>query len=233
IANPVVRGPMPLAKSLSAIDVLSSGRLVAALGPGSSANDYNSVGLPFEQRWPRFDEAVAATRAILRGNTFSGRFYDVGDERAAPVHGDGPPLWIGSWGSAVGLRRVARLGDGWLASAYHMSAESIGDGRRRLSELLTRDGRNPEAFPIGVATMWFHLDEAERADRVLQERVAPATNRPAEMLAPRLAFGPPEAVAEKLAALHAAGAARVFLWPVADEFDQLRRFAADVMPLLT
>jgi len=39
---------------------------------------------------------------------------DAGVHRAGPV-----PLWIGSWGSAAGLRRVARLGDGWLASAYN------------------------------------------------------------------------------------------------------------------
>ncbi len=32
----VLRGPVPLAKALAAIDVLSDGRLVAALGPGSS-----------------------------------------------------------------------------------------------------------------------------------------------------------------------------------------------------
>src|SRR5947208_15069908 len=34
VALATVRGPVPLAKSLAAIDVLSDGRLVAALGPG-------------------------------------------------------------------------------------------------------------------------------------------------------------------------------------------------------
>src|SRR5213592_1664266 len=41
----VLRGPVPLAKALAAIDVLSGGRLVAALGPGSSQRDYDALGV--------------------------------------------------------------------------------------------------------------------------------------------------------------------------------------------
>src|SRR3954462_1460590 len=36
----VLRGPIALAKALVAIDVLSDGRLIAAVGPGSSERDY-------------------------------------------------------------------------------------------------------------------------------------------------------------------------------------------------
>ena len=40
VALPVVRGPVPLAKSLAALDVLSVGHLIAGVGPGSSPQDY-------------------------------------------------------------------------------------------------------------------------------------------------------------------------------------------------
>src|SRR5689334_24981527 len=49
----VLRGPVALAKMLAAIDILSEGRLIAALGPGSSERDYNAIGVPFEERWKR------------------------------------------------------------------------------------------------------------------------------------------------------------------------------------
>ncbi len=62
IALPVLRGPVNLAKSLSAIDLLSGGRLVARVGPGSSAADYALAGVPLEDCWQRFDEAVAVLR---------------------------------------------------------------------------------------------------------------------------------------------------------------------------
>src|SRR5215212_5266105 len=49
VALPVVRGPVALAKTLAALDLLSGGRLIAGLGPGSSARDYAAAGLPFEE----------------------------------------------------------------------------------------------------------------------------------------------------------------------------------------
>src|SRR6478672_3737664 len=67
VALAVLRGPVPLAKTLAAIDVLSGGRLIAAVGPGSSERDYRVLGIPFAERWPRFDEAVAVLRALLAG----------------------------------------------------------------------------------------------------------------------------------------------------------------------
>ena len=67
VALPVVRGPVALAKGLAAIDLLSGGRLVVGVGPGSSARDYAVVGVPFEERWKRLDEAVQALRALWLG----------------------------------------------------------------------------------------------------------------------------------------------------------------------
>jgi alkanesulfonate monooxygenase SsuD/methylene tetrahydromethanopterin reductase-like flavin-dependent oxidoreductase (luciferase family) len=113
VANPVVRGPAALAKVLAGLDVLSGGRVCAGLGPGSSGRDYATVGVPFEERWPRFDEAVVALRAQLSGGSFTGRFYAVdGPLEPLPIQPKGPPLWVGSWGSDAGLGRAVRLGDG-------------------------------------------------------------------------------------------------------------------------
>ena len=59
ILNIVVRTPVICANALSAIDILSSGRLFAAgVGPGSHKGDYDACGIPFEQRWSRFKEAL-------------------------------------------------------------------------------------------------------------------------------------------------------------------------------
>jgi alkanesulfonate monooxygenase SsuD/methylene tetrahydromethanopterin reductase-like flavin-dependent oxidoreductase (luciferase family) len=133
VANPVVRGPAALAKVLAGLDVLSGGRVVAALGPGSSERDYAAVGLPFEERWQRFDEAVSATRALLLGESFGVHFYAVeGPLEPLPAQPNGPPLWVGSWGSEAGLRRAVRLGDGWLASAYNITPAQFRERWKRV-----------------------------------------------------------------------------------------------------
>jgi alkanesulfonate monooxygenase SsuD/methylene tetrahydromethanopterin reductase-like flavin-dependent oxidoreductase (luciferase family) len=79
--------------------------------------------------------------------------------------------------------------------------------------------------------MWFHVDE-RRASSVLEGVLSPAVHRPVEELRERLPFGSADAVATKLNAFRQAGVQRVFLWPVADELEQLRRFASEVIPLL-
>src|SRR5688572_8777102 len=75
VVLPVIRGPVQTAKALAALDLLSGGRMVAGVGPGSSRADYEAVGLDFESRWKRFDEAVPALRALWRGESYQGSFY--------------------------------------------------------------------------------------------------------------------------------------------------------------
>ena len=77
VALPVVRGPVQLAKALGAIDRLSGGRTMVAVGPGSSPRDYETVGIDFEERWGRLEEAIQVLRVLWggEGESFTGRFY--------------------------------------------------------------------------------------------------------------------------------------------------------------
>jgi len=76
-----------LAKALSALDVLSDGRVIAGVGPGSSKADYDAVGVPFEQRWQRFDETLGLIKAMLQPTT-------AGSD-GAPAQSLLPPPWQG------------------------------------------------------------------------------------------------------------------------------------------
>jgi alkanesulfonate monooxygenase SsuD/methylene tetrahydromethanopterin reductase-like flavin-dependent oxidoreductase (luciferase family) len=198
IALANLRGPVAVAKALDALDILSEGRLVAGVGPGSSRADYDLVGAPFEDRWKLFDDAVVRIRERL--------------ER--PV-----PLWIGSWGSPAGLRRVARLGDGWLASSYNTTPE-------RFAASLDALGHDT---PHALVTMWTWVtDSRADADRVLSTTLAPMLRRdPAEL---QLCVGSPEACAELLSRYAQAGCRRVHFWPLGDERRQIERLTSEVLP---
>jgi alkanesulfonate monooxygenase SsuD/methylene tetrahydromethanopterin reductase-like flavin-dependent oxidoreductase (luciferase family) len=217
-----LRGPAPLAKTLAALDVLSDGRVVAGVGPGSSERDYAAVGVPFEERWERFDEAVAVLRSLLLPDS---------DLAPAPRRPGGIPLWIGSWGSKAGLRRVARLGDGWLASAYNTTPDGFRAARESLSERLVEHGRDPGGFPNALATMWTWITEdAREADRVLREVLAPLLRRDPDALRDHLCIGPAERCAELLSRYAQAGCERVYLWPLGDEPHQIELAATAVLP---
>jgi alkanesulfonate monooxygenase SsuD/methylene tetrahydromethanopterin reductase-like flavin-dependent oxidoreductase (luciferase family) len=235
VALPVVRGPWALAKSLSAIDLLSDGRVIAGVGPGSSAADYQLVGVPFEERWVRFEEAVGALRAAWAPDygPFEGRFYraPVTSFEPRPARPGGPPIWIGSWGSDAGLRRVARLADGWLASAYN---DTPTDFARQLASLRAMRADRPGGeshLPNALATAFLaFVPSAAEARSVVDLVIRSGIRRPADELAARLLIGPESLVLERLAAYAEAGVERVLVWPVRDEIAVLERFAERIMP---
>ncbi len=238
VTLPVLRGPVPLAKALAAIDLLSEGRLVAAVGPGSSARDYDAVGIPFEERWERFDEAIAVLRALLGGGPAPGDacFYVVPSDlelAPGPRQRGGGGLWVASWGSRAGLARVARAGDGWLASAYNTTPERFAAARGRRARALEDRGRDADGFPNALATMWTWVsDDRAAGERVLADVLAPLLNRDPDELRAQVCIGPVEHCAELLSRYAAAGCRRVYLWPRGAEQRQLELVAGEVAPLI-
>lgn len=229
VALVTLRGPAPLAKALSALDILSGGRVIAGLGPGSSRADYEAAGLSFEQRWQRFDAAVRLIRGMLQPGTGGGA--PAGGLLPPPRQSHGIPLWIGSWGSRVGLRRVACLGDGWLASAYNTTPEGFAANMKVLGGELQRQQRPPGDFPNALVTMWTWITGSRSdAERVLSGIVAPLVGRDPAELRGRICVGSADECAELLSRYARAGCQRVHFWPLGDERRQIELIAGEVLP---
>jgi alkanesulfonate monooxygenase SsuD/methylene tetrahydromethanopterin reductase-like flavin-dependent oxidoreductase (luciferase family) len=212
ISLPVLRGPVATAKALAALDVLTDGRVVAGVGPGSSKADYDAVGIPFDERWKRFDAAVTQLRELLGPES---------PLAPLPRQPGGIPLWIGSWGSGAGLRRVARLADGWLASAYNTTPDRFAAARAKL----------PEGFPSALATMWTWITESRtEADRML-EALASRLQREPDELRGQVCVGSADHCTELLSRYRDAGCERVYFWPLGDEPRQIELIAAAARPL--
>jgi len=233
ISLAALRGPVSLAKTLAALDLLSEGRLIAGVGPGSTDRDYAALGIPFEERWKRFDESVPILRALLRGEQPpAGPHFAAPDRPLAPrPHRGEVPLWIGSWGSDAGLARVARLADGWLASAYNTTPERFAITKESLARKLRDGGREPAGFPNGLVTMWTWVtDDRPDAERALRDVLGPVLRRDPESLRDHLCIGSAEHCAEILSGYVRAGCEWVQLWPLGDEPRQIERIAGDVRP---
>ncbi len=197
--------------------------VVGGLGPGSSQVDYDAVGIPFGQRWARFDEALRLVRGLLRGESAEPGTYHAADARLAPLPDPPPQVWFGSWGSDRRLAAMAAEADGWFASAYNATPDQFAAARARLDDHLRAAGREPDAFPDAIATMWLYVTESRReAEEMLTGVLAPALNRDPKLLAD-LPIGSAQYCSEVLARYAAAGAREVLLWPIRDRVHQIER----------
>jgi alkanesulfonate monooxygenase SsuD/methylene tetrahydromethanopterin reductase-like flavin-dependent oxidoreductase (luciferase family) len=123
------------------------------VGVGWQESEYEALGADFRTRGARMDEAIAVLRSYWSEPqvTLSGPHYRataMGME-PKPPQGRRLPIWIGG-ASEAALRRVGRLGDGWLASRV-TDAE---DGRRAIAAIrrhAEEAGRDPGA--IGLQSM--------------------------------------------------------------------------------
>ncbi len=119
------RNPVVLAKELAGIDVLSKGRLLFGLGVGYVPREFETMGVPYEERGPRTTEHIEAIRELWTSDqpTFEGQFtqYSGIQSRPRPVQDPHPPIIVGGM-SPPALRRAVAQGDGWYGFFQDLEA---------------------------------------------------------------------------------------------------------------
>ena len=109
--------PALFAQIVTTLEHLGRGRLLLGLGAGWERVQLEANGVPFEGRGRRLDELIGVLRQLWSGavQPFEGDVYELPPVRVAPAfRPGGPPLLIGAF-QDVGLRRAARLGDGFIS----------------------------------------------------------------------------------------------------------------------
>jgi probable F420-dependent oxidoreductase len=142
-----LRNPMLLAKQIATLDVLSSGRVILGVGVGWMREEFEALGVPFDERWHWTEEMVALMRRLWTGERidFSGRFFKAHGITERPVPVRQPPiLWGGR--SRACLRNVAAFGDGWYPSGLTM--DEIVAALGQLKELCAEYGRDFDSLII-------------------------------------------------------------------------------------
>ena len=166
------RNPVLLAKSLATLDRLSGGRLLPAFGLGvADPIEQQGFGVARGERAEWFDEAVPLIRRLWTGEPVDHdgpRFHYQGVRvEPRPVQ-DPPDVWLGGRAPSE-LRRVGRLGDGWLPS-FCTAAEAEA-GRRLIKEEADRCGRAIDPGHWGALVIYTRGGEVpERLGRALAAR---------------------------------------------------------------
>jgi probable F420-dependent oxidoreductase len=124
-----LHNPMLLAKEVATLQELSGGRFTLGVGMGWHRDEYEFLGVPFEGRGRRGDEAIRLMRALWNGERdFDGQFWSFHDATSEPHPSPRPEIWVGG-SSERAIRRARELGDAW-----HPSRGSDADHVRRVKE---------------------------------------------------------------------------------------------------
>ncbi|MEV3964365.1 LLM class F420-dependent oxidoreductase [Nocardia sp. NPDC050193] len=108
--------PLEIAKRYGTLDAVSGGRLILGLGVGSLREEFELLGVPFDDRGARADDALCALRAALsdRQPRYHGQYYEFSEMIVdPPAVQPRVPLWIGGR-TPRSLRRACELADGWV-----------------------------------------------------------------------------------------------------------------------
>lgn len=213
------RNPALLANFAVTVDEISGGRFTLGLGVGGVKSSYDAFGFPWENRFGRFEEALAIIHRLLRTGSidFSGKYFRL-QECKLTIRGpqlNAIPLLIGT-ATPPGprlLRAVTRYADLWNGG-------------------LDKENFTPEALPasqkvLDEACQAIHRPPETLARTVSIETVLPgyqSTSGPYEYTTGTLA-GPPEQLAATFREFAQQGISHVQIGLTPGTLEGLEKFA--------
>lgn len=150
------RNPADLAKQWATLAVLSNNRALPAFGLGVvHPNEQQAFGVERTERAARFDEMLPLLRRIWTESsvTHDGTFFHYNDLRVEPKPSKPLDVWLGGKAPAE-LRRVGRLGDGWLAS--FATPEQCAASRLVIDAAAESAGRSMDPEHYGAMVFYAH-----------------------------------------------------------------------------
>jgi len=218
------------AKTVATADVLSGGRLILGIGVGWMEEEFAALGVPpFNERGAVTDEYIAACKELWTSDDprFDGKYVKFRDIAFAPkpIQKPYPPIWIGGESKAA-LRRTVRAADGWFPASNNPknkldSLQRLQGGIAELHQVSEQMGRDPASIDIAYVALWPVSWEAQ---------TMPEGGR-------RIFTGSSADIAADINALREIGVSHTTMTfqtlDLNETLDRMRRFAAEVMPLVT
>jgi probable F420-dependent oxidoreductase len=155
--------PLTLARRLTTLDYLSTGRLRVGLGLGWSKDEMDATGADLKHRGAMADEFLQVLKNIWTQNPteFQGKFYKLPKSYIdlKPVQKPHPPIYLAAFAPAA-LKRVAKLADGWnptgvpvegMAQMFASIKQTAAEAKRDPSslELIVRANLHVAEKPLG------------------------------------------------------------------------------------
>jgi len=225
-----LRHPILVAQTVASLDWLSQGRVDLGIGysrPNDPAqeHEFEILGLSAATRIKMSEELVEIVRRLWRENDVShqgafSRFKHVTLE-PKPVQPGGVPIWLASNNIEPGLRRVARMADGWLNNIT--DPNGYRECLEKIRSYAVQAGRDPQTIEPGL---YFTLAAGvKEAIAEGQSFLSQYYNRPYEAVANAMlcVIGSWDEVATQINAYCEAGARTIILrFAARDQLGQLQ-----------
>ena len=161
-----IRDPLLVAKTVSSAAAMADGRVGLGVGLSWIPEEFAWLGKDMSTRGARTNEAIEIIRLVMTGEfvEYHGRHYDFDRLMVRPVPTRPVPIYVGGL-SEPGLKRAARLADGWISVANTL--EEIAAVVPRLAELRAEYGRADLPFEIkALCVDAFDLDGFRRMEEI-------------------------------------------------------------------
>lgn len=197
------RNPTLLAKTVTALDIVSNGRATLGIGAGWFELEHKQLGYEFgtfTDRFEKLEEALQIIIPMLRGEKASvqGKHYQTTDAMNFPAPVSRIPIMIGGGGLKKTLRMVAQYAD-----ESNLTSRTVSEVEERLAALdahCERLGRNRAEIKVTKQQMVCVAPTMEEAQKDLEEIAAVKgwNSDIVEMMKGFIVFGDPDTVSEKL-----------------------------------
>jgi probable F420-dependent oxidoreductase len=168
-----LHNPFAVAKAVATLDQLSNGRFIFGLGVGWLKEEFDYVGMNWEDRALRSNEYMKLLTALwsqerpsFKGKTIAAEGFYFNPKT---VQQPRPPFVIGGHGEAS-YKRAARLADG-----FYITAQNMDDARQQIKRLREVERNHQRAKPlelsIGVGPIT--VDTVKQLEDLGVERIIP------------------------------------------------------------
>lgn len=156
------RNPVYTAKMVADLDFLSGGRFELGVGIGWLKEEFEALGIPWEDRAGRTTECLEVMTSLWCDelSSYSGKYYNIkaAYQNPKPVQKPHPPILFGGESDAA-LKRVATIGQGWYG--FNLTPDVLEERLEYLSARLQENGRSLSDIKIYAG---LHPSVRERED---------------------------------------------------------------------
>ncbi|MBO6701588.1 MAG: LLM class F420-dependent oxidoreductase [Pseudomonadales bacterium] len=146
------RNPVYTAKVVADLDYLSGGRFELGVGIGWLKEEFDALGVPWEDRAGRTLECLGVMKSLWcdEVSSFEGRYFSIkaAYQNPKPVQQPHPPIIFGGESDAA-LRRVATVGQGWYG--FNLTPDTMEERLSYLNDELDKAGRSIDDILIYVS----------------------------------------------------------------------------------